>query len=62
MTEMPKRATPVTVINDAARKGVAVHHFRITKAQGDEIKQIEREQGHDQALAVLLRMVRGRHG
>ena len=57
MTEMPKRATPVTVINDAARKGVTVHRFRITKAQGDEIKRIEREQGHHAALRRLLEIL-----
>jgi len=54
---MPKRATPVTVINDAARKGVTVHRFRITKAQGDEIKRIEREQGHHAALRRLLEIL-----
>jgi precorrin-4 methylase len=50
VTEMSKPATPVTVINDAAEKGAAVHRFRITKTLGDEIKRIEREQSHEAAL------------
>jgi hypothetical protein len=60
VTEMPKPATPVTVINDAVRKGVAVHRFSITKAEGDEIKRIEREHGHDTALRRLLEILRAR--
>ncbi len=55
---MPRPATPVTVINDAARKGVSIARFHITKVQGEEIKRIERAQGHDRALAALLRMLR----
>ncbi len=55
---MPKPATPMTVINDAAKKGVAIHRFRITKAQGDEIRRIEREQGHSAALRGVLEMLR----
>jgi len=42
---MPKPVTPVTLINDAARKGVAIQRYRLTKDQGEEIKRIERDQG-----------------
>lgn len=52
-TRMPKPATPVTLVNDAARKGVSIARFRITKAQGEEIKRIEREQSHDAALEAV---------
>ncbi len=55
--KVPKPTTPVTVINDAARKGVSIGRFRITKAQGEEIKRIEREQGHDTALRLVLEML-----
>ncbi|HVS89742.1 MAG TPA: hypothetical protein VHF01_16165 [Candidatus Acidoferrum sp.] len=56
-TKMPKPATPVTVMNDAARKGVSIGRFRITKAEGEEIKRIEREQGHDAAVRRLLEIL-----
>ena len=55
---MLKPPRPHDIINDAARKGVSIHRFRITKAQGDEINRIEAEQGQDMALAALLRMLR----
>jgi hypothetical protein len=54
---MPK-PTLHDVINSAARKGVSVTRFRITKDQGAEIKRIEREQGHDQAIRRLLELLR----
>jgi len=41
-----------------AGKGVSVARYRITKEQGAEIKRIEREQGHDQALRRLLIFLR----
>jgi hypothetical protein len=56
---MPKPLGLHDVINQAAKQGVSVGRYRITKEQGAEIKRIEREQGHDQALAALLRMLRG---
>ena len=42
---MPKLARPQDVVNDATRKGVSMARFRITKAQSEEIKKVEREQG-----------------
>jgi hypothetical protein len=40
---MPKPASPVTFINDAATKGVSIARFRYTKAQGEETNRIEVE-------------------
>ncbi len=57
---MPKPATPMTVINDAAKKGVAIHRFRISKSQGDEIKGIEPVQRRDAALRRVLDMLLSR--
>jgi len=57
---MPKPATSVSMINDAARNGVSIHCFRITKAQGDEIRRIEAEQGHVAALRRVLEFLRAR--
>jgi hypothetical protein len=54
---MPKPARPHDIINDAAKKGVSMARFRITKAQGNEIKRIGREQGHDAALRRLLELL-----
>ncbi len=54
---MPKPAQPHDVINDAAKKGVSIARFRITKAHGEEIKRIEREQGRDPALRRLLEIL-----
>ncbi len=51
---MPNPAKPHDVINQAAKQGVAVGRYRITKEQGAEIKRIELEKGHDQALRRLL--------
>ena len=51
---MPKPARPHDVINDGARKGVSIGRFRICKAQGEEIKRIEREEGTNAALRRLL--------
>jgi len=45
------------VINDAARKGVSIGRFRISKAQGEKIKRLEAK-SHDLALAALSRMLR----
>ena len=57
---MPKPPRPVDVVNQAAKSSVAVGHFKITKVQGEEIKRIEREQGHDQALRRVLEVLRSR--
>jgi hypothetical protein len=55
---MPRPAKPHDVINQATKQGIAVCRYRITKEQGAEIKRIEREQGHDQAIRQLLEFLR----
>jgi hypothetical protein len=51
--------TPLrTLIQNAHKNGASYMRFHITKAQGDEIKRIEREQGHDAALRQLLVFLR----
>ncbi len=55
---MPKATGLQDVINDAARKGVSIARFRITKAQGEKIKKLEREQEHDAALRYLLTVIK----
>ncbi len=51
---MPQPAGPHDVINQAAKQGVAVCRYRITKKQGAEIKRIERKEGTNAALRQLL--------
>jgi hypothetical protein len=48
----------IVSVNQAAKQGVAVGCYRITKEQGAEVKRIEREQGHDAALRLILKLVR----
>lgn len=54
---MPKPARPHDVINDAARKGVSIGRFKISKADGRKILELEKTQGHDAAVAELLRVL-----
>jgi hypothetical protein len=51
---MSKPARTHDLINDAAKKGISVARFLITKAQGEETKRVEREQGHGAAFRELL--------
>jgi hypothetical protein len=59
---MPKPTGLHDVINNAARKGVSVTRFRITKEQGAEIRRIEREEGANAALRRILELLRARLG
>jgi hypothetical protein len=52
-SRMPKPTRLRDVFNDATRKSVSIARFRITKVQRHQIKRIERQQGHDQALRRL---------
>jgi hypothetical protein len=55
---MPKPMRPHDVVNAAAKQGVGMARFRISREAGAEIKRIEREQGHDAALRLVLGLLR----
>ena len=40
-----------------ARSGVATQLHKITKSQADEVKRLERQQGHAAACQYLLRIL-----
>lgn len=55
---MPRPLKAYDVIRGAAKDGVSVARFKITQADGQKIKDVERTQGHDAALTALLRLLR----
>ena len=58
-TRCPNQPGHTILSNDAARKGVSTARFRISKQDGERIREIERT-NPDLALAELLRMLRAR--
>ncbi len=58
---MPAPMKPHDVVNRAVRQGTSVGRFRISRADGLRIRELEKK---DPALALaeLLRILRGRTG
>lgn len=48
---------PYDTIKTAVRSGVGVSRFRITREQAEEIKRVQKEEGHQAATLALLRML-----
>ncbi len=55
---MPKPLKAYDVIRGAVKDGVSFARFRISKQDGERIREIERQHGRDQALAELLSVLR----
>jgi hypothetical protein len=56
---MPKPSvTPlIDFARQGAKHGVVTQRHRITKEQGEEVRRIEREQGHHAACQHLLKLL-----
>jgi len=49
--------SPMTAIKGAVKNGVSVTRFRISKADGEALKELEKKEGKSAATATLLRLL-----
>jgi hypothetical protein len=49
---------PPVLIENARKNSVAVQRHKISKEQGEQVKKLERDQGHAAALGYLLSIIK----